>query len=940
LESFWNEKPIKLTDDDDLFTRVLWFWEDKEPSVDLTNIRDIRQKARIDFAHARNALTYGGSDRMQTYGSAYSTLKRHIGSEKNDIVISVTHMAPRSRKFRHAYVYWKVKPTFDHLSGPFKVNAKDLYNTEQSGNANQKDERFGNFIRRFGTHYVQHGVMGGEYGADFYYSGYGIKPEMAAALIDVRNADLYTSFEYHRLRTFTEALGGHSFIRNLDGTAEFGPDIKGFSYGGNPYGIRASSGDSHWRGSIENNANMAVIIEHKELTSIAELLGVYGASTRQGNLAGRVMNTFKKKVVSNAHYWLVLHYWCFFLDNSCENKRRHPFLREDTGDALCSNTHNRRLRARTEIEVCLGQESRDSGAVLRSTTFPYGPTKWCKGKVIDANNPEQIPSNYPPYTLTRRGNCPLTPPVPHWPSAYSFCLTKPVGQKSCPIEQFPEFEWTWDWEQEMQDTFHTHALDHNALEETYETNAKRDDPATNVNPINRVYSCYPWSYDFHDFFPRDNPWEEHLEETKEAIEENLQVRLRTRKKTESHIALGLPFPPPPSVAAIQAYEAGILQDLNDWYTEETKNHYGIWLKNYKGSNIGTNPHYELNQVYHLHIANFIDFNGWQFWDTEDTNPNNDYMGPVLSKRTPTHMDVARLYKYDYDWSMVGANRRGGKQMHAGSEAWEELLYLWPEPNADNYKTGGIRMEYCCTGISSEQEHKAEHNLHWPDGHLCIYGHGAVDSTNYKFRQGTVGWDCENGERDWPKEFGNQIYLDPANEVFKLMDDLSSQQRLVEALPTGLYHVQFDGTSEQYYVQNLLCMKEDKSLEKRIILPRDEPFYLMQYQGLCQKVWGMFDTPVELKWATEVDHKSVWAETGLFDRMFIELEMNSWGHVLAYGRRDTLPDGHYGQDYISIWYCFYQKIVKREPSLNYDPLSMDRNGVYSHQYGDVLNPLCP
>jgi len=194
---------------------------------------------------------------------------------------------------------------------------------------------------------------------------------------------------------------------------------------------------------------------------------------------------------------------------------------------------------------------------------------------------------------------------------------------------------------------------------------------------------------------------------------------------------------------------------------------------------------------------------------------------------------------------------------------------------------------------------------------------------------------------------NDIYLDPSNEIFTIIDELSDQQRLTEALPSGLYNIQYNGKSEQYITQILLCMKENTDQLRDIELPRDEPFYLMQYVGVCQRVKGMFDTPVELKWATEVDHKTKWTDSGLFDRMFIELEMNAWGRALAYGRVDTLPNGHYGQDYISIWYCFYQKTVKFAYSRtdvipsgdeNY-PVAMDNKGVYNFQVSMVPNDRC-
>merc|ERR1719150_1473779 len=62
-----------------------------------------------------------------------------------------------------------------------------------------------------------------------------------------------------------------------------------------------------------------------------------------------------------------------------------------------------------------------------------------------------------------------------------------------------------------------------------------------------------------------------------------------------------------------------------------------------------------------------------------------------------------------------------------------------------------------------------------------------------------------------------------------------------------------------------CMKTNMEFDRTIELPRDRPFYLMQYQGMCQLIRGMFFTAVSLTWWTEVDHITTWAETGKFDK---------------------------------------------------------------------------
>jgi hypothetical protein len=277
------------------------------------------------------------------------------------------------------------------------------------------------------------------------------------------------------------------------------------------------------------------------------------------------------------------------------------------------------------------------------------------------------------------------------------------------------------------------------------------------------------------------------------------------------------------------------------------------------------------------------------------------------------------------------------------------------------------MQYCCTTVSENQAEKAAHFLHWPDGHLCIYGHGAIDATIYEFKQGSIGWDCENGAIDQFKYFGNKIYSDSANDVFASWDEVATQQRLTHSLPTGLYHIQYDGKSEQFFAQTLLCMALEPDPHHFIELPRDMPFYLLRKSGTCQGVTGMFFTEVSLTYHTELNHKTKWVETHSYDRAFVPIEMNSWGRDLAYGRRDQIPDGHYGQDYIQIWYCFYQPLIKwfendvgpqpyfsinvesvgpmwnQKPTLDAlsysEIIAMDPKGRYSVEWPKKPNPNC-
>merc|ERR1719445_2554575 len=290
------------------------------------------------------------------------------------------------------------------------------------------------------------------------------------------------------------------------------------------------------------------------------------------------------------------------------------------------------------------------------------------------------------------------------------------------------------------------------------------------------------------------------------------------------------------------------------------------------------------------------------------------------------MPVAEHFKAENNWdvlcnpadtsvqckpaSFTDLDRRmGGKKAVHSVEGFNDLKFrLWEPPVLPSFKTGGTRMQYCCTTINEGQAEKAAHFLHWPDGHLCIYGHGAIDATIYEFKQGSLGWDCENGAIDQFKYYGNKIYSDSANAVFASWDEVATQQRLTHSLPTGLYHIQYDGKSEQFFAQNVLCMDAITDPEHRVELPRDRPFYLMQKKGTCQRVVGMFHTRVSLKWHTETRHMTQWVETPTYENAFVPLEMNSWGRAQAFGRRDTIPDGHYGQDYIQIWYCFYQPNV--------------------------------
>jgi len=138
------------------------------------------------------------------------------------------------------------------------------------------------------------------------------------------------------------------------------------------------------------------------------------------------------------------------------------------------------------------------------------------------------------------------------------------------------------------------------------------------------------------------------------------------------------------------------------------------------------------------------------------------------------------------------------------------------------------------------------------------------------------------------------------------------------------------------------MKVNPDKTRDIEVPRDRPFYLMQFTGRCQLIRGMYFTPVDLTWATEKDHVTEWEPSNNFDVMFIELEMNSWGHATAYGRRDHIPDGYYGQDKIMMTYCYYQPNIKpvRINNESWYSIAMNQEGGYQYEYAvNPVNSVC-
>merc|ERR1712087_734333 len=529
-----------------------------------------------------------------------------------------------------------------------------------------------------------------------------------------------------------------------------------------------------------------------------------------------------------------------------------------------------------------------SGYLMQSRLFGNNdePAVWCEGlKDIDF-----IPKNVAPFTRTIKMNCPLVPPTPRWPSFISFCLPKPVSTttKECPKEQYPEYNWNWDWQQWKQDSYRD-STEFNIKAFTKVLQNEKFDYCDNINPTNEIYSAYPWAYTLHDYNARNSGDGSNAAEYAQWLKDY----------------------DPNEVP----YKCEIF-DCDCWNDPKNKNQNG--------------PHYPVNRYYIRSQAPFLQEIGWAFWDTEDdydSNRPDHTVQYVIHSKTPTHMPVALQFQKK-SWQCASQDpddcareiAEGGTITNHDFDTENENrnLELWEIPNSDtfpSFNTGGVLMQYCCTTISEGQFVKSVHTLHWPDGHLCIYAHGAIDSTDYQFKQGSVGWDCENGANNLTKKYGNKIYSDKANNAFQDWDDVAEQQRQTESLPAGLYHIQYNGRSDQYISQNLLCMKTNTEIDRDIELPRDVPFYMMMYIDSCQWVRGMFVTAVSLTWDTEDDHIREFTGTAPnppFDTMFIEREMNSWGRATAYGRTDQLPEGYYSQEKIEIKYCFYQPNAILEP----------------------------
>eukprot|EP00463_Aulacantha_scolymantha_P003990 TRINITY_DN4940_c0_g1_i1.p1 TRINITY_DN4940_c0_g1~~TRINITY_DN4940_c0_g1_i1.p1 ORF type:complete len:82 (+),score=22.64 TRINITY_DN4940_c0_g1_i1:317-562(+) len=61
--------------------------------------------------------------------------------------------------------------------------------------------------------------------------------------------------------------------------------------------------------------------------------------------------------------------------------------------------------------------------------------------------------------------------------------------------------------------------------------------------------------------------------------------------------------------------------------------------------------------------------------------------------------------------------QGGKQTsHKFFTTQGQLRHqLWKTPDLPSFKTGGLKMDYCCTTINENQFPRLVMTLHWPNG---------------------------------------------------------------------------------------------------------------------------------------------------------------------------------------------------------------------------------
>merc|ERR1719469_539843 len=284
LTKFWLDRPIELEPEDLLFMRLTQDVgsvpngprNDFYANIDLN---ELRQNTFMDLAHARNALLYAGSLRMQDYAKAHSILSRHIGSNYADRAHMATHWVSRRRTKIVAHIERSREPIQSDFAFEFQIEGAKLHKSIHDVGRNRVsvdacNSMFDTFINGFGTHYVWSVAVGGEYGADWFWSGYGTKVEMSMAMRDIKNADLADVFERNRYREFEDPLKGESFIRNHGGAFRHPWDVKSWNKGGDAYGIRSGRGHGEWQKHLDMNEDVAVL-HYKKLISIGKLLHVF-----------------------------------------------------------------------------------------------------------------------------------------------------------------------------------------------------------------------------------------------------------------------------------------------------------------------------------------------------------------------------------------------------------------------------------------------------------------------------------------------------------------------------------------------------------------------------------------------------------------------------------------------------------------------------------------
>jgi hypothetical protein len=137
--------------------------------------------------------------------------------------------------------------------------------------------------------------------------------------------------------------------------------------------------------------------------------------------------------------------------------------------------------------------------------------------------------------------------------------------------------------------------------------------------------------------------------------------------------------------------------------------------------------------------------------------------------------------------------------------------------------GGLKLFFCCVRPQPSRDTK------WPAGTYCLYAHRYVSMlADPAWEYISIVWNDEDEDNQNARSQPHDVY---------------------SKLPMGRY----DNYSS-FTEQTLLC-RSDGPQSRAIVLPKSKPFYLVQHGGICQEVWGMYWTHVQVTWDTENDHKS-------------------------------------------------------------------------------------